>query len=216
MAVRSIAAETLMRHFSEASWADFVRNQVSANTRMTMQQHIDDGCKRCKAAVQMWLGVLEIAEKEGGLTPPADVVHLVKSQFAAMTPQKSSGVRLVFDSMLQPITAGLRGSVAARQFLYETDDYCIDLRLEPRSAEGRACVVGQVLNRGGEERAAQGVAVRLQEGKLVIAQACTNRFGEFQLEFSASGGLCVSIGRDRQNEIVLPLYGAQLERKDLD
>jgi len=122
MAVRSIAAETLMRHFSEAFWADFVRNQVSANTRMTMQQHIDDGCKRCKAAVQMWLGVLEIAEKEGGLTPPADVVHLVKSQFAAMTPQKSSGVRLVFDSMLQPITAGLRGSVAARQFLYETDD----------------------------------------------------------------------------------------------
>jgi len=208
-----------MKHFSEASWADFVRNQVSADTRMTMQEHIDDGCKRCKTTLQIWLGLLAIAEKEVSFTPPADAVRVVKSQFASITPQEGYGVRLVFDSMLQPVTAGLRGSVAARQFLYETDEYYIDLRLEPRNAEDRACLVGQVLNRTGEERAAQGVAVRLQEGTLPIAQTSTNRFGEFQLEFSASTGLCVSIGRDKENQIVLPLYGVQIkpvEGKDLD
>jgi len=183
---------------------------------MTMQRHIDDGCKRCQSALRIWQGVAAIAEKESLFTPPSDVVHVVRSQFAAVLPQASRGVRMIFDSMLQPVTAGLRGSVAARQFLYETDDYYIDLRLEPHSAEGRACVVGQVLNRGGKKRAAQGVSVRLQEGKQAIAQTSTNRFGEFQLEFSASGGLCVSIGPDQQNEVVLPLYGIRTKPPSLD
>jgi hypothetical protein len=208
-----------MKHFSETSWADFARNQVSADERMMMQQHIDEGCRHCQSTLQVWQGVARMAEKEGDFTPPPDAVRVVKSQFAAFAPQAGQGIRLVFDSLLQPVTAGLRGSVSARQFLYETDDYYIDLRLEPRSPEDRACLVGQVLNRAGEERAAQGIAVRLQEGKSAIAQTSTNRFGEFQLEFPASAGLSVSISRDPQNEIVLPLYGVQvkpLKGKDLD
>jgi hypothetical protein len=207
-----------VKHFSEADWADFVRKLVSAETRMKMQQHIDDGCKKCKSTLNLWRRVLAIAEKENALTPPADVVRVVKSQFAAVMPELPSGVRLVFDSMLQPITAGIRGSVAARRFLYETDNYYIDLRLEPRSAEDRACLVGQVLNRTGKP-VAHGVAVRLQEGKQPIAHTATNQFGEFQLEFGAADALCISIGRDQKDEIVLPLYGVQVkpvERKDLD
>ncbi len=66
-------------------------------------------------------------------TPPDDTVRVVKSQFVAIQPAAGSGVRLVFDSMLQPLAAGTRGSITARQFLYETDEYYIDLRLEPRT-----------------------------------------------------------------------------------
>jgi hypothetical protein len=208
-----------MKHFSEASWADFARNQVSADERMIMQGHIDEGCKRCQKTLQIWQGVALIAGKEGDFTPPPDAVRVVKSQFAAMAPQAKREVRLVFDSILQPVTAGLRGSLAARQFLYETDDYYIDLRLEPRSSEDRACLVGQVLNRAGQERAAQGVAVQLKDGKSAIAQTSTNRFGEFQLEMPASTSLSVAISRDPHHEIILPLYGIQvkpLEGKDLD
>jgi hypothetical protein len=197
-----------MKHFSEASWADFVRNLVAADQRMKMQRHLDEGCQTCKDVVLMWQGMVEIGGREGALTPPADALRVVKSQFAAMAPMKGRGARLVFDSILQPITAGLRGSVAARQFLYETPDYYIDLRLESHTAQDRVCLVGQVMNRVGDARAAQGIAVRLQEGKRAVVQAHTNRFGEFQLEFSASSGLRVSIGQDRQNDIVLPLLGA--------
>jgi hypothetical protein len=208
-----------MKHFSETSWADFARNQVSADERMTMQQHLDDGCKICRETLQIWQGIALIAEKERDFTPPTDTVRIVKSQFAAAFPRASRGVRLIFDSLLQPVTAGLRGSVAARQFLYETDEYYIDLRLEPHRAENRGCIVGQVLNRSGAERSAQGVSVSLQEGKQAIAQTSTNQFGEFQLEFSAAGELCVSIGRKQENEILLPLYGIGVKRfegKDLD
>lgn len=186
---------------------------------MAMQQHIDSGCRKCSDTLRTWQGVLSIADAEATFAPPDDAVHVVRSQFAAIGPIVSRGVRLVFDSMLQPVTAGIRGSVTARQFLFETNYYYIDLRLEPRAEPTRAHLVGQVLNRAGTDRVAQGVAVRLQEGRLPVAQTSTNEFGEFQFEFEAAGGLCLSISRDEVNEVVLPLYGVQakpLIRKDLD
>jgi hypothetical protein len=107
--------------------------------------------------------------------------------------------------------------VAARQFLFETDDYYIDLRLEAKSAEERAWLVGQVLSRSGKQ-VAEAVPVRLQRGKRAVAQTSTNHLGEFQLEFEASTDTCILIGRGQEDEIVLPLYGVHgksLENKDL-
>lgn len=207
-----------MKHFSETQWIDFARNLTSGKAKMAMQQHIDGGCNKCSDTLRTWQGVLSITAAENALNPPVDTVRVVKSQFAAALPTASSGVRLVFDSLLQPLTAGTRGSVAARQFLYETDEYYIDLRLEPRT-DDRASLVGQVLNRIGAERAAQGVPVRLQERDLPVAHTLTNEFGEFQLEFEPGSGLCILIKRDEANEIVLPLYGVRARSehgKDVD
>ena len=196
-----------MKHFSEALWADFVRDSVvSPSTRIAMQHHIDSGCQKCTATLQIWKSVVAIGRVESAFTPPDDIVRVAKSQIAAVVPEVSRGIRLLFDSNLQPLTAGVRGSVSARQFLYETDDYCIDLRLEPRREADRACLIGQVLNRAGKGRVAQGVAVRLREGKSRVAETTTNQFGEFQIEFDAAKDLCVSIGADEENGIVLPLY----------
>jgi hypothetical protein len=208
-----------VKHFSEALWADFVRNKVEPpSTKMAMQQHIDDGCQKCAATLRMWESILVIAQGESAFAPPDDIVRVAKSQFAPTVPEVNRGIRLLFDSNLQPLMAGVRGSVSARQFLYETDDYYIDLRLEPRREADRTCLVGQVLNRTGKDRGAQGVAVRLQERKLPLAETTTNQFGEFQLEFDAAADLCVSIGAD-ENGIVLPLYEVRLKpvkRKGLD
>jgi hypothetical protein len=210
-----------VKHFSDAAWADFARNVIPAASRQAMQRHIDEGCEKCTASVAIWQGVKAITSQESMYTPPADLVRVVKSQMTALTPQTSmsKGIRMLFDSMLQPLTAGVRGSVAARQFLYETDDYYIDLRLEPRDPQEHSCVVGQVLNRSGQERAAQGVAIYLREGKQPIAQTATNQFGEFQLEFDATGEICISISRGQHDEIILPLYGVHakpVQAKDLD
>jgi len=208
-----------VKHFDEASWADFARGLVSDKNKMMMQTHIDGGCKRCATRLRMWQGVRSIAAQERVFTPPADTVRVVKSQLPAAFPAASRGVRLLFDSNLAPVTAGIRGSVAARQFLYETDDYYIDLRLEAGREADQACLVGQVLHRSGQNRAAQGVFVRVQEGKLPITETSTNQFGEFQLEFGAASGLCITVRRAKSDEIVLPLYGVQarsVHGKDLD
>ncbi|HEV7219947.1 MAG TPA: hypothetical protein VGN39_13825 [Terriglobales bacterium] len=211
-----------MKHFSEAQWADFARRVVSPRTEVDMQQHIQNGCQKCSDTLQLWQTVLAIAVGEGAFTPPGDVVRVVKSQFAAALPALRRGLRLLFDSSLQPITAGIRGSVSARQFLYETEDYYIDLRLEPRRNADRACLVGQILTRGGTQLSDKGFAVRVQKGKQPIAETTANQFGEFQLEFDGASDLCVSISRkesDDSNPILLPLYGVHVkssETSDLD
>jgi len=202
-------AEVVVKHFSEADWADFARKLVATDTKMTMQLHLDDGCKTCAATLQLWQSVYTVAAAEGAFTPPSDVVRVVKSQFAAVAPQKSRGFRLLFDSRLEPVPAGMRGSVAAQQFLYETDEYYIDLRVEPHRGGDRSSLVGQVLSRTGKDksRAAQGLAVLLQDGKRSIAGTSTNEFGEFQLEFDDAKSLCVSVRQGQSEAIVLPLYG---------
>ena len=164
-----------------------------------MQTHIDGGCKRCAATLEVWKSVRSIAAQERAFTPPGDTVRVVKSQFVAAASEVNRGFRLLFDSTLQPITAGIRGSIAARQVLYETDEYYIDLRLEPRRDADRACLVGQILNRKGKERTAPGVVIRIQEGKSPIKETSTNQFGEFQLEFEAADGLCISVSRDQSH-----------------
>jgi len=191
-----------VKHFSEASWADFARNLVAPDMKMTMQQHIDKGCTKCANVLNTWQIVHSIARKESAFTPSSDAVRVVKSQFAAVAPEESLGFRLLFDSSLAPVPAGMRGSVAARQFLYETDEY----------------YMGQVLNRTGK-RAAPGLAVLLQDGKRPIAETSTNQFGEFQFEFNATNSLSISVKRDKSDAIVLPLYGIQVTptgRKGLD
>jgi hypothetical protein len=206
-----------LKHFSDEAWADLAREVTSPTMRTMMQLHINDGCGKCQTALHVWQRVLAIARSEGAFTAPDDLVRVSKSQFAASVSRAKHGLRLLFDSELQPVTAGVRGSVSARQFLYETDDYYIDLRLEPRRDSDSACLVGQVLNRTGSERAAREVPVRVQAGTSPLAETVTNQFGEFQLEFEASHNLCLLIGHQQADEIILPLYGVHKSpnRKDL-
>jgi hypothetical protein len=208
-----------VKHFSEEAWSDFARNMVAPSARATMQRHIDEGCKKCQATLQIWQAVRVLLKEEAAYIPPEDTVRVAKSQFAKIARELkgSKTARLVFDSRLQPAAAGLRGTAAARQFLYEADDYVIDLRLEPQREVDRIWLVGQVLSRNRTERdgqgvlvtncAAQGVLVRLVRGVLPVANTATNDFGEFQLEFEASNDLSVVIGMDEERAIVLPLHG---------
>ena len=209
-----------MKHFSEAQWADFARNVISRTEKMNMQQHIQDGCQKCDDTLKLWRSVLAVAEGESGFAPPVDIVRVVKSQLAAVVARASRGFRVLFDSALEPATAGIRGgSVSARQFLYETDDYYIDLRVEPRRESDRVCLVGQILTRKGLDRGAEGVSVSIREGTQLVASTTANRFGEFQMEFDSSSDLHLAIAGHESHEIVLPLHGVHgksLKQKDLN
>jgi hypothetical protein len=194
-----------VKHFSDECLADFVRDMAPSTTKMAIEDHIADGCAQCVMALATWGKVFSLAQAEFELTPPNDIVRVVKSQFAG-EPSKSPSVRLLFDSALQPLAAGVRGSVPARQFLFETDAYCIDLRLEPSPSADRACLVGQVMGREASETA-DGVVISLRQGRLDLHRTKTNQFGEFQLEFDPSLDISVLVGADEETGVVLPLYG---------
>lgn len=207
-----------MKHFSDEAWSDFARNTLAEGSRVEMQQHIDSGCRKCEATARTWQSLFVVTQAEARFTPPPETVRIVKSQLAPLLPA-SPEFRLIFDSGLQPLTAGIRGSVAATQFLFESEDYFIDLRIEPRRAEQQGCLVGQVLKRSGKERKVHGLAVRLNNGDTTLAQTSTNELGEFQVEFSGAERLYLVIGQDRAGDITLPLYGVggkSFKEKDLD
>jgi hypothetical protein len=208
-----------VKHFSDELWADFVRSLAPATTAQAMQKHIEDGCSKCEAVLKSWQSVFRIAQEEGGYSPPQDVVRIAKAQFAAVAGvQQSRPVRLVFDSNLQPITVGVRGSISARQLLYETDELYIDLRLEPQREANRerVCLVGQILDRSSETRAAQGLRVQLMQGQQAVTDTATNQHGEFQLEFDAGKDVSLSIGHEKDRMVVLPIYGVHGSSWDLN
>ena len=208
-----------MKHFSDELWADFVRSLAPATTAQAMQKHIEDGCSKCEAVLKSWQSVFRIAQEEGGYSPPQEVVRIAKAQFAAVAGvQQSRPVRLVFDSNLQPITVGVRGSISARQLLYETDELYIDLRLEPQREPNRerVCLVGQILDRSSETRAAQGLRVQLMQGQQAVTDTATNQHGEFQLEFDAGKDVSLSIGHEKDRMVVLPIYGVHGSSWDLN
>jgi hypothetical protein len=193
-----------MKHFNEAAWADFARDLVSPDTQAAMHEHAA-ACATCRSTLRIWQEVFSLTKNESQFTPPDDVLRVVKSQFmGASTPGKSR-VRLVFDSLLQPAMAGLRGAASDRQLLFETDEFYIDLRLEAPRDAARTRLVGQILNRGNDERSTRGTIVYLREGQVPVASTMTNHFGEFQLEFESAPGLNVRIGGSDDQPIILPL-----------
>jgi len=153
----------------------------------------------------MWQGVSAIAKQEEIHTPPGDIVRVVKSQLTSLPQRKGRSLaRLLFDSELQPAMAGVRGAVPARQLLYETDELCIDLRLEVRRTERRVCMIGQILNRTTAQTDLQELPVRLYEQATQLTESMTNRFGEFQMEFHSNQAISLAIGNGEETRITLP------------
>jgi hypothetical protein len=177
-----------------------------------MQQHLNEGCKPCAATLQIWHDVMALAGQESELTPPAEAVHLVKSQFALAGAAANRSARLVFDSLLQPATIGVRGLASARQLLYETAEFSIDLRLQPHPQPSLTSVIGQVLSRVRGSHPTNAIPVRLCTKDTPIVETLTNEFGEFHLEFEDGHDLQLAIGWDRKNAILLPLTGVKSQR----
>ena len=153
----------------------------------------------------MWQGVFAVAREEAHNTPPSELIRVVKSQLTTLAPRKPRSLaRLLFDSCLQPAMAGVRGSVPARQLLYETDELCIDLRLEVRRTERRVSMIGQILSRAASQIGHQQLPVRLYEQNQQLTQSITNQYGEFQLEFGPNSAISLAIGQDGETRIALP------------
>jgi hypothetical protein len=123
---------------------------------------------------------------------------MAKLEFArTFSTESDSAVfaRLTFDTFAKPALAGIRsGAAAARQMLYETEGVAVDLRFDHLSAPKLIHVTGQVLNKREPYGAVANAAVTVWTPKgLPVAEARTNDFGEFRLEFKSQDGLKLSI-----------------------
>ena len=103
--------------------------------------------------------------------------------------------RLVFDSLKQPLTAGVRsGATDSRQLMFDAEGTMVDLVLDTRPESGTISLMGQVVDKGGARVAPRQVAViAWTETGQPLAETSANEFGEFQMEFACQERLRLSV-----------------------
>lgn len=196
-----------MKHLSNQDAVNFVNQVMSAQDQLEAQTHLDFGCKRCAEAVAIWQRVREASSVEAEFQPPAGVVRIAKAAFAAAGLQNDhSGLKLLFDSTLQPAAIGVRSvSSDTRQLLYGIGPYLLDLYISARPGGKAISVTGQLMNSKFPERILSAVPIVVGNGSGTAVLTTTNNFGEFQGEVEYGGDLELRLPGQDGREIVIRL-----------
>lgn len=198
-----------MEHFSEHAWADFGRGFVATEQAQGIKAHLAAGCLNCKTTRLFWDRVQTMALAEREYSAPENLVRLAKLEFTAkreFQAEEWSLANVLFDSVSQPLLAGVRSSAAvARQVVYEAEGLTVDLRFDVVVPSGKVSAVGQILDSQKPHELLTGapVVVWTEDGRLV-ATTTANGYGEFQLEFEAQDDLRLT-ARVGGRRIRLPL-----------
>jgi hypothetical protein len=199
-----------MEHFPEQAWADFVRGISKSEATINMNSHLASGCKDCAAVLGVWKRVHAIASTESTYMPPEDRVRMMRVEFQARNrSQKTEPImaKLIFDTLTQPLTAGIRSAAAtARQLVYEAEGLTVDVRLDAQPQSKTVFGVGQILDQRMPLVPSTEASVTLWTEKgLPLAEIRPNQFGEFHLEFEAQDNLRLSITVLGRTPILIPL-----------
>jgi hypothetical protein len=176
-------------HYATQDWTDYVRGIEPKPRAAAMQHHLDSGCDRCSRVVDLMRRVAYVTAMPQ-VEVPASVIHKAKAIFNI--PRKSTLARLVFDSFLQPLPAGVRSRAhMVRQAMFEAGDMLVDVRLH-REQDGRLVVAGQVADKSSPNRYASRLVLHLVSGS-ERRRLDANRFGEFQTFFAAGSNVHLEI-----------------------
>jgi hypothetical protein len=199
-----------MRHFRLEEWVDFARDIIDKGRRSAMQNHLESGCKECAKVLNLWQRVYEIGQRNSIHEPPASAVQSIKGLYVIhggrARPKKTAVARLLFDSFAAPQTAGIRSAAAStRQLLYGTDEYRVDLRIEPQYDTEKVALIGQILNSQNPAEGVNAAPVVLLKKRVVRAFSVTNRFGEFHILCELERGLHLRFKLPQDTELSLPI-----------
>ena len=153
---------------------------------------------------------MELANREKSFEPPAWAVRTVIAGFGARMAASPRGTlelaKLLFDSALQPATAGVRGTASiARQLLYKSGSVCIDMRMQPKPGSDSMVLIGQLMDSTTPDQGMSGVSVSLLCKGDTVLQGKTNDVGEFDFGLTAQSQLQLVFGIGDKRTIVVPV-----------
>ena len=204
----------MMKHFTTEEWIDFVNQAVSPGDREEMENHLKEGCKRCRETVSMWQRVHRSAVAERNYQPPADTLRIAKAAFVAASlkgqrKESRSRISVLFDSLLQPVVEGARSAATdSRQMLYRADPFQIDLQIEVKPGSNDLQVTGQLLDLSNPGIAGKDVNITLSNLRGHVVHAVSNQHGEFTCDIGNSGDLQITFSSPRGEPIVISLRDA--------
>ena len=174
-----------MTHPKITEWADYVRAVAGAGDREALRVHLEEGCRFCQATVAALELVASTAATETAMPVPDGAVRSVKA-FFSIQQGRQQGVwtelplRRAFDSALAPAAAASRSEgEPARQLLFESDDYTVELSLDQTPGEVDAVLRGQILEAEGQPRSH--IPVFLVGDGEVIGRTISEQHGTFEM-----------------------------------
>jgi hypothetical protein len=178
-------------HFSQEDWVDFVRGVAALAPRCDIQRHLDANCHDCMVQRDMWQALVDLARADAECAAPPSAVRNALAYYSIQKPagpvaRAVEAIRVLFDSALVPAAIGVRSAMGSRRkVLYAVGDLLVDVQIEMRPLL-RTTLVGQVTAPKGFEAHAEGVPVVILRQMKVVAEATTNRLGEFQADIEGS------------------------------
>jgi hypothetical protein len=119
--------------------------------------------------------------------------------------------RLIFDSFLETLPAGVRSSqLSDHRLLYDSAGVIADLSIEPQSDSQRVTLVGQVADTAQPERPLERVPIVLQGQAAPLGVTTTNESGEFHFDFEFQPGATLEIGLGRNHWVSIKLPDPKL------
>ena len=199
------------QHYSDEFWSDYVRGVLPATESADIKQHLDQGCNLCARSVRLWQMVAEIAGSEARNPIPEDAEKNSLAAFLSwrnlrLIPQRARMARLVFDSLFQPLPAGVRGEAqGGRRVLWRSGQWSVNIRFEKGKRRKRCILIGQVLQSGEPRKVPERMPVLLMSTDALLSQTAANSFGEFQFEFDRANSLQLYIDFPRRPPIGIQL-----------
>jgi hypothetical protein len=203
-----------MKHFTTEEWVDFANELVGVSQRKKMDQHLEEGCSRCKKTLSLWQKVRQAAQSAAECLPPEHAVRIAKAAFTAARLQGTAArvpvlVEVLFDSFLQPLVQGARSSASGtRQMLYRAEPYQVDLQIEVKPGANKLVVTGQLLALRNPDAPGRDVAVTISNLRGDVVQTVTNEFGEFREEIMSSSDLELKLPGENEKAVIISLRDA--------
>jgi hypothetical protein len=199
-----------VKHLSDEDCLDFVRKVMPAPQRAAAERHLESECPECLRLCKFWENVCDVARRGlAGEVPPglvrAGEVIFGDWRKRFILPAQARRARPIFDSMLEPLAAGVRGAaVPPRRVLHRWGKWIVDLRIESEPGD-RLSVTGQMLNPGWRPEEGSNTVVILMSRDTIVAETRANEFGEFQFTSQQAPDLTMFIELPGQPPIAIAL-----------
>lgn len=195
-------------HYDAPSWALFVTGRLEPREQAAMAAHLATNCKECRQWVVLLGRIQELGASAVCVEPPEEVLKRAKAIFT--TGQLGESItlprriaRLVYDSFLDPLPAGVRSGVESsdRHLLYRAGNYSLDLRVERERGSHQMILLGQVADHADPTRPLSELPVYLLSGQSMLRRTVSNSLGEFTLQVEPVKKL----------RLCIPVAGARIE-----